>query len=130
MEVRLGGLSPYADTLRIDLPERVAWQDVTALLNVSGARYYYVSGNNIGVRYDNTVEIIDFAAQCLQVVVRHFCIGVNELSIGIHDILIDRALAPQLADDIWLHAGTTTAPAPMPLHEIEARGSAPAYWPR
>lgn len=130
MKVSLNGLSKVSDTLQIDLPKRVNWHDVTGLLNVDGAKYYYVGGSSIGVRYSKAVEVPDFAAQCLRVVMQHLGISIEELSIDIHDFSINKDMIPELANDIWSRTMSASTPEPLPLERIEPRGEGPAYWLR
>ncbi|HEU5122037.1 MAG TPA: hypothetical protein VFT59_04270 [Candidatus Saccharimonadales bacterium] len=130
MKVSLSGLAPVSDTLCIGVPERVGWQDLTGLLNIDGARYYQVSNRTILIRYNEAVKLPDFAAQCLRVVMQHFGISIEELSIGIHDFLVDEVSVPGLANDIWLRTMTTPTPEPLAQECIEPRGTGPAYWRR
>jgi len=130
MKVSLSGLSKSSEVLSIDLPKRVEWQDVAALLNIDGAKYYYVGGSSVSVRYSKAVEVPDFAAQCLRVVMQHFDVSVEELSIGIHDYFIDKDLIPELANDIWSRTMSAITPEPLPLTCVEPRGTGPVYWLR
>ncbi len=130
MKVSLSGLAGVSDTLHISVPKRINWQDVTGLLSIDGARYYLANDSTILVRYSEAVEVPDFAAQCLRVVMQHFGISVEELSIGIHDYLIDRDSIPELANDIWSRTVSATTPEPLPPERVEPRGTGPAYWLR
>ncbi|RYF29001.1 MAG: hypothetical protein EOO17_03235 [Chloroflexi bacterium] len=130
MKVSLSGLSKSSEVLSIDLPKRVEWQDITALLNIDGAEYYYVGGSSVSVRYSKAVELPDFAAQCLRVVMQHFNVSVEELSIGIHDYLVEKDLIPELANDIWSRTMSAPAPESLSTEKVEARGTGPAYWLR
>lgn len=130
MKVSLSGVSRFSDTLQIDIPKRVNWQDVTALLNIDGVSYYYVSGLCIGVRYSRAIEVPNLAANCLRVVIQHFGINVEMLSIGIHDCMVNRDTVPELANDIWSRTVSASTPEPLPLERVESRGTGPAYWLR
>lgn|GEM_PF-4640430 len=126
VKASLRGLGTVSDTLRIDTLQPIRWQEVTGMLSVEGAKYYYVSGPTVGIRYSDAVEVPDFAARCLRVVMR--CFGTEELELGIKDPFLDASLIPQLTEDILSRTMATSTPPALPLSRVEPRGTGPAYW--
>lgn len=130
MKISMSGFAPVSDTIQIDLPKRVKWEDVTSLLNIDGAVYYYVGASSVGVRYSKAVDVTDFAASCLRVIMQHFEVSIEELSISIHEYLVPKASWPELANEIWVRTLSATAPEELSLEQVEPRGTGPAYWLR
>ena len=128
MKIRLSGLSKASDTLVIETPRQVEWQEVTGLLNIGGAECYRVGNASLSVRFKRAVAIPDFTAQCLLVVMQPLGITVETLAIDIHDHFIKREAVTDIANDIWMRLFAVPSPQTVPPERVESRGLAPAYW--
>lgn len=62
MKVSLDGFSRHAETLHVETLhvetlEHFRWQDISGILRIQGASYYYVQAGTVGVRYSKMADV-------------------------------------------------------------------------
>lgn len=131
MRVDLCGIGTPAETIQITVLKRLPWRKITRILNIEGVVNYCVEGRSVYIRYDNLADPAKVAAQALRVIADYCGVQVEELSISIRDRLHNGPpdeKAIELVNSIWLRALGEPLPEPVPVSDIVARGTAPAYY--
>lgn len=128
MRISVNGFGKYADTLHIDIPKLADWEAFTNVLSISGVTYYYTQAGTIGVRYNGSVDPIDVAAQAL-IVTAAFCnTPLNRVEVVVKERFDNDVDETRVAEEIQSRMLAMPAPAKVPVHQVEPRGTGPAYW--
>jgi len=130
MRVSINGFGRFADTLHIDIPKHADWRGFTDILSIDGVTYFYTQGGTIGVRYRESVDPIDVAAQAL-IVTAAFCrVPVSELEVEVKERFNHDVDESKVTAEIRSRMLRMPAPSHVPHYLVVMRGLAPAYYLR
>ena|SRR5687768_786499 len=129
MRIAVNGFGKYADTLHIDIPKHALWEEFRNILSISGVTYYYTQAGTIGVRYNDSVDPIDVAAQAL-IVTAAFCdTPLEEVELVVKERVSKDVNEAEVAAEVQSRMLTmSSAPDEVSLRQVVARGEGPAYY--
>lgn len=128
MRIAVNGFGKYADTLHIDIPKHAEWEEFRNVLSIGGVTYYYTQAGTIGVRYNDSVDPIDVAAQAL-IVTAAFCEApLSEVEVTVKERVDNDVNESEVAAEVQSRMLTMSAPDEVSLRQVVARGEGPAYY--
>lgn len=128
MRIAVNGFGRHADTLHIDIPRHAKWEEFRDILSISGVTYYYTQAGTIGVRYNDSVNPIDVAAQAL-IVTAAFCkTPLCEVEVTVKERVSRDVNEAEVAAEVQSRMLKMSAPAEVSLDQVVKRGQAPAYY--
>lgn len=128
MRIAVNGFGKYADTLHIDIPKHAEWEGFRNVLSIGGVTYYYTQAGTIGVRYNDSVDPIDVAAQALIVTIAFCEAPLDEVELVVKERVSNDVDEEQVAAEVWSRMLKMSAPAEVSLHQVVMRGTGPAYY--